>query len=188
MSTLLPFAHAWMWLGLAVSTSAPVTPATPATPVSSHSEPVAVRGTYGNHGLWLSSAGMDATAQRLLTDLGNEPRVEKADYVVVDLRGDNAVLAQASPSVIDHLWGQTAAPSSKRRLKANAHAYVIVDGNCSGACEHAVALWKTRGAIRLDVPGTLAGQDEIALEAWVLAAANHPPAPSRATAQAASSP
>lgn len=185
MSTLLPFAHAWMWLGLAVSSSVP---ATSATPVASHVEPVEVRGTYGNHGVWLSLTGVDATDSDLLAPLRNEPRVEKADYIVVDLRGDSAALAQASQAVIENLWGRSTATSSPRRLKADARAYVITDGNCASACERAVALWKARGAIPLELPGALARQGDVALEAWVLAVADNPPVAPNMAARAAASP
>lgn len=198
MSALFPFAHAWMWLGLAVSTSLASQPATS----SPHDTAAEVRGTYGNHGLWLSlgdaadATGAQAATQQdaVIAALRNERRLEKADYVVLDVRGSHAIPTEVSRSLSVQLWGSRALPAqpaalsesalAPRRLKPGAHVFVIADDRCASTCRSAVEAWQRNGAVPLDVPQTVLTQDDLALEAWVLATAEAP----RATGSVAASP
>jgi len=198
MSALFPFAHAWMWLGLAVSTSL----ASQAATSSPHNAATEVRGTYGNHGLWLSlgdaadATGAQAATQQddLMTELRSERRVEKADYVVLDVRGSHGIPAELSRSLSVQLWGSRALPAqpvalsesalAPRRLKPGAHVFVIADDHCASTCKAAVEAWQRNGAVSLDVPQEVLTQDDVALEAWVLATAEAP----RATGSVAASP
>lgn len=188
MSALFPFAHAWIWLGLAVSTSLASQP-TPSSPQSTAAE---LRGTYGNHGLWLSlgdaanATGAEAATQQeaVIDELRNERRLEKADYVVLDLRGSRAVSEDVARSLSVQLWGSRALPAqpvalgeaalAPRRLKPGARVFVMGDAGCGPACQSAVQTWQRNGAVHLQVPRTVLAQDELALEAWVLAATEAP--------------
>ena len=187
MSALFPFAHAWMWLGLAVSTSLASQPA----PSSPHSTASEVRGTYGNHGLWLSLGSTGETGDAIatqqdavITELRNERRLEKADYVVLDLRGSRAITEGIARSLSVQLWGSRALPAqpvalgeaalTPRRLKSGARVFVIGGDGCGAACQAAVQTWQRNGAVQLEVPRSVLSQDELALEAWVLAATDAP--------------
>lgn len=173
MSSLLPFAHAWLWLGLAVSTSV-ASQAAPAASTTTTAD--ALRGTYGNHGLWLTRGQVDgadaAASDAVVAQLRQDLRVEKADYVIVDLRGggDDAS-GDLDQAIAGQLWGSTSEP---RRLKADARVFVIADDRCtSKACRANVNRWKALGARELDLPSTVRDQDGVAVEAWVQAAADN---------------
>lgn len=183
MSHLLPFAHAWLWLGLAVSTSL----ASQASDAPAHSASSELRGTYGNHGLWLSLGGAESGSSQAALDgalaqLHQDHRLEKADYVVLDLREGGAVSVETTRAVATELWGATQAPTqavassasslAARRLKADARVFVIAGERCASSCQQAADAWKSQGAVELAVPAAVLGQDDLSVEAWVLATAD----------------
>lgn len=84
----------------------------PLTQASAHTG-VDLRATYGNDGLWISlgrfdgQPGSEAYTQleALMTRLGSDHRLEAADFVVLDVRGNGGGSSHWSRRVAEQLWG-----------------------------------------------------------------------------------